>query len=347
VISKRLLPIPLIAALFGAVLLSEASAVERVGYASQLFTVGRDGGTARLTHGRAGHSVAVWAPGGRRIATAGGYDPEILALDGRLLRRFKGGENGLLGPTWSPDGNKLAFAPCRPEKSGTDCRIVVVSVSGKARDQIARHAASDPYWSPDGKTIYYARGPIDVPFTDTAVHDIYAVPSKGGTPHKLVDGVGFFRGLSPNGRWLLFTRPGENGDVEGQLWIARTDGSDERMLAERHEFFRYGWAPGNRGVYGLRYESARDHFHPVVISTSGERRKLGADLATKTFAWSPDGKRIAWGVDGAQVRSSRPNGSGFRVLARIESKGFAEIAAVRWSPDGRTLLVVAHRHEGD
>jgi WD40 repeat protein len=329
---------------------ADARGVERVGYHPQLFTVTLGGDTRRLTHGRSGHGSTVWAPGGRRIATVGkDHDPEVLARDGRLLRRFDGDGHSILGLTWSPDGRKLAFAPCRRREGETGCRLVTVSVSGNKRKQIASRLAGDPYWSPVGRTIFYARGPTSLPDTGPSGRDLYSVPSKGGTPRKLVEDVREFRGVSPDGQWLLFTRPNE-GVNEEQVWIARTDGSDQRMLVERLQFGRFGWAPGKRGVWTLRYGGS--HFHPVVISTSGERRRLGAKIASLAFAWSADGKRIGWGIDGAfagqaQVRSSRPDGSGFRILGRIDSKGFAEIDAVSWSPDNRTLAVVAHRHEGD
>ena len=90
-----------------------------------------------------------------------------------------------------------------------------------------------------------------------------------------------------------------------------------------------------------------------VISTSGHVRVLGARPTGSFFlAWTCDAKWIAWlrsrygkYVD---VRTSRPDGSDRRILARFTSKPpFTEVDLLGWSPDGRWLVFEAHRHIGD
>ena len=334
--------------LLGSVFLSQASGGERVGFASQLFTISRDGrDIQRLTHGKAGHTAAEWAPGGRRIVTLSDGRNEVLTRSGRLLRTFAGGPTGTSEAHWSPSGRKLAFVTYHSSDPKASGRLITASVKNGQRRELARHVAGSPHWSSDGKEIYYLRGPGLLPGAGPAGRDLYSVPSKGGDPRKLVDNVRLFRGLSSDGEWLAFSRPGDEGAIDDQLWIARRDGSDQRMLAEHLDQPNWGWAPGNRGVYTVGYDGQRYRRRLVVISKTGKRRKPGAKIATRAFDWSPDGGRLAWGVDGATVRSSRPDGTDFRVLATIRAKVFAEIDAVAWSPDSRMLLVEAHRHDGD
>jgi Tol biopolymer transport system component len=318
-----------------------------VGYAPQVFTLGVDGSARRLTHGKGGHGSPVWSPGGRRLATGAAGNVEVLgARDGRLLRRFEGWPGGSSPAAWSPDGRRLAFIAYHPSDSGYNGRLMVVSVRDRANRDVAHHAGGPVDWSPDGRSLLYLHGNEPAANQPRRRREIYVLPSGGGTPRKLVSNVFEFGGLSPDGRWLLFTRLGGR-DQSPDLWIARSDGSDERLLGRNLSPFRYGWAPGGRGVFVLRY-GPEDRRHPLLISKSGERRKLGARIATSTFAWSPDGKRLAWATRStAEVRSSRPDGTDVRVLGRFASRDFAEVATLAWSANSRRLAAVVHRHEGD
>lgn len=270
---------------------------------------------------------------------------DVLTRDGRVLHRFEAKTPyGLSRASWSPNGRRLAFASRHPRGAGGDSRLVTADVDGGHRRELTGRVESAPHWSPDGRTIYYARARGSGSAADP--DDIYAIPSAGGSLRRVVHGITTLKSLSPNGRWLLFTRSKPDGFFE--LWIARSDGSKERMLdAEVTDGRGYGWAGGGRGVYTLRYDDG-SRLRLAVISTSGKRRELSAKVASTEFAWSPDGRRIAWGVSGAKVVSSRPDGTDRRVLARFTAKSyFAEISDLVWSPDNRTLAVEAHRHEGD
>jgi Tol biopolymer transport system component len=73
-------------------------------------------------------------------------------------------------PTWSPDGEKIAFSSYR---SG-NWDIWVVPVVGGAPVQLTTHSADDycPAWSPDGTQIAFhsdRSGNYDIWVTDAAV----------------------------------------------------------------------------------------------------------------------------------------------------------------------------------
>ena len=218
-------------------------------------------------------------------------------------------------------------------------RVVTMSArDGRHRRVLAIHAGS-PSWSPDGETVYY----VHVRPNTGVSESLWAVPSRGGAARKLAGSVHRWYGVSPDGRWAYY----DNGTERRLL---RTDGSGESRVLLREAYgWLTGWAPSGLGVYYSPYGGARLR----VISTSGNVRVLGARPTGSLFlAWTRDARRIAWlrsrygkYID---VRASRPDGSDRRILARFTSKPpFTEVDALEWSPDGRWLVVEAHRHIGD
>jgi Tol biopolymer transport system component len=93
---------------------------------------------------------------------------------------------------WAPGGDAIAF-----HATGERSRdIWVLRLDGTAPEQLTRLDGNEynPTWSPDGMTIaFYRRGAL------------WSVPSSGGTPQELTNGVGHPRvDWSPNGRSLVF-----------------------------------------------------------------------------------------------------------------------------------------------
>ena len=92
-------------------------------------------------------------------------------------------------PTWSPDGKSIAYASGMPDNEG----IWVVGADGanphqlsgcKAGDATPCAAGSDfgPGWSPDGKSIAFARGYTAVGKND---RPIFVMHADGTDQHRL------------------------------------------------------------------------------------------------------------------------------------------------------------------
>jgi Tol biopolymer transport system component len=319
--------------------------VERVGKGSQIFIVSRGKGIQRITGGGHWHDYPAWSPGGRRLAVLNDFDVDVVAArDGRLLHRFAGGPEGVSRASWSPDGDRVAFIAYDKGDEGLRGTLKVGTVGSGKRRTVATNASDRVAWSRNGKTLFYLRGP-EAPYR---VRAIYSVPRGGGKSRKVVSNATGLAGVSPDGRWLLFTRHGESIEPT-QIWIARTDGTDQRRLAARPQPY-IGWAPGDRGVFVLTLDPEQSR-HPLVVSTDGARHKLGAAIATRVFDWSPNGRRIAWTVEPplqpTRIRSSRPSGAESRTLARLDGNDIVEASALAWSPDSSRLAVAAHLHSGD
>ncbi|HEY6809210.1 MAG TPA: hypothetical protein VI160_10540, partial [Gemmatimonadales bacterium] len=110
------------------------------------------------------YSSGTFSPDGANFAIAVKHKDrdDLVILDvkrGREVKRIKIPLNGITNPTWSPDGQQLAFTGY--DGGLSDLFIVNRDGSGFKRLTNDKYADLLPSWSPDGKTIAFStdRGP--------------------------------------------------------------------------------------------------------------------------------------------------------------------------------------------
>ena len=129
-------------------------------------------------------------------------------------------------PTFSPDGEQVAFAWNGPKQDNWDIYVTLVGSSNVRRLTSDPAPDTKPVWSPDGRQIAFVR---ERPDGST----IQLVSALGGEDRKLSD----FRGAesigwSPDGQWLVAGRSGENG-AAGQprgIYLIPVEGGEARPL---------------------------------------------------------------------------------------------------------------------
>ena len=114
-----------------------------------------------------------WSPDASQIAFAsarsGSFDLFVMDADGTGTRRLTSGKQDDSHPTWSSDGDRLAF-----ERDG-DIYVIGVDGSGLRRISDDTIEERDPSWSPDGTLIAYIQR---TPGT-AAVREVWLMRSDG------------------------------------------------------------------------------------------------------------------------------------------------------------------------
>ena len=225
------------------------------------------------------------------------------------------------GPSWSADGQRLAFSS---NKDGTDGEIYVASADGATVLPLTNNADEDggPSWSPDGGRIAFdsersggiskiwimnsdGTGAIAAaasPFTDEAPswspdgskiafareigadnHDIWVMNSDGGGAATLATGGGDERNpdWSPDGTRIVFQRAGAG------LVTMAANGTDQKPLPVPTDAIRPAWSPdGTKIVYDIFPElyvvNADGTGSATPLTTGGS-----AMLLSQSPTWQP------------------------------------------------------------
>jgi TolB protein len=150
----------------------------------QLWTVGRDGGTAvKLSTGSDEDEQPSWSPDGQKIVFVRNYSSAtaqvwVMDADGTNQRNLSNYEWGFnRTPAWSPDGGKIAFQRWND--------IWLMDADGTNQTQITFAASGGylkPAWSPDGTQIAVTNG---LNFEG----EIFVMNADGSNITKIADGV--------------------------------------------------------------------------------------------------------------------------------------------------------------
>ena len=228
----------------------------------QLYVISPKGGEARvLTNVEEGVGAFEWSPDGRRIAFTmteplsdarkerdkkfGAFevvdqdwrmthlhviDVDPGAADPAKSRRLTEGSFTVGSFKWSPDSRSIAFDhridPNLANSETADISVVNVS-DGAVRKLVSRPGPdSNPVWSPDGSQLAFSTNQSK-PYRSFANSRIAIVPSGGGQPRTVTDGIDEQPGLLDWGPDGIYVTALEG--FSSRLYLVTTDGKFTRV----------------------------------------------------------------------------------------------------------------------
>jgi dipeptidyl aminopeptidase/acylaminoacyl peptidase len=136
------------------------------------------------------------------------------------------------GPVYSPDGKYIAYhAQLVPEDESDRWRVMLYDRATQEIENLSEgfdRSASDLFWSPDSKTIYFSA-------EDETQQPIYAMtPRAGAEPKKVIANTyNLSVSLSGDGKTLAFERT--NLSMPAEVFAAASDGSGVRQLTHHND----------------------------------------------------------------------------------------------------------------
>jgi len=236
-------------------------------------------------------------------------------------------------PTFSPDGEQVAFAWTGPKQDNWDIYVTLVGSSNVRRLTSDPSPDTNPVWSPDGRQIAFVR---EHPDGST----IQLVSALGGEDRRLSD----FRGAesigwSPDGQWLVAGRSGKNGAV-GQprgIYLIPVEGGEARPLIASSPVageYSPAFAPDGRRVAYASCGRASPG-EPAILcdiyvvelngayTSSMPPRQLTTQrsLFTESLTWTRDGSAVVYAAGTPDWNLWRVGVAGAASPERIEVAG--------------------------
>ncbi|HEV2073346.1 MAG TPA: hypothetical protein VGR29_06835 [Thermomicrobiales bacterium] len=286
-----------------------------------------------------------------------GFDLYTVATDGTDLTRLtRFGEEGMLAqhPTWSPDGNRIAFGARDLSRAGLGihlmdadgANLLQLTDAGDCNhfDFFAFHG---PDWSPDGNHIAFAAdlnrscGEPDLYLADASGEDIAQLTSLAEQGHS-----SWMPDWAPDGTRLVFVS-GPGGGI-GDCYVVSASGGEPMRFGEPGCQFP-AWSPDGTMIATI----SRDGLCLVPVDEGKRTCPMSPTGGMPSgmlwnHAWSPDGTKILFEMlempEGG-VGESPPSAVyvldvATGKLTRIDTHVAFAVAPV-WSADGSHIAFVA------
>jgi Tol biopolymer transport system component len=258
-------------------------------------------------------SIPMGTISGRLLGFSGtqGYE-DVFVMNGDgsgLINLTKNNPGPDIFPSWSPDGQKVAFNT--DEVSGG--KIYVVNSDGTGLTQLTDGGkgvgSGGPAWSPDGRKIAFGSN-------RDGNGEIYVMNADGSGQTRLTDNPAAddAASWSPDGKQIAFcsNRPGQT-----DVYVMDADGSGVSRLTEvgtggvgAAYCFPISWSPdGTKLAFTSGHELGHQEVYVIHLDGSG-LTCLTCDIpgGQGGAVWSPDGTQILFG-DGHSVYAMNADGS--------------------------------------
>ena len=208
----------------------------------------------------------------------------------------KGGAANLF-PSWSGDGNKIAYLSSKEHISFGRTDLMLFSVEDGSTEKIASSVNTSPSWSPDKNELVYGR--IGKPDKHGSTYfDLYLYDINKKKEKRLTRGSrGRYPVFSPNGREIAFVT---TNDGASRLMVFDKESETIRELLRFsgiRQVYKLDWSPDGESIlFETSTENGRDI--ALVDADGTDFRMLRNSPADERHpVFSPDGEKIYYSSD--------------------------------------------------
>ena len=215
----------------------------------------------------------------------------VMNADGSERVRLTNHPGDDFDPTWSPNGEHIAFVSERDHAGLYD--IYLMNPNGQnirpAFDDLDYRTA--PAWSPDGEKIaYHTYSPIP----DWAV---YFNTIDGGTAERVAEAgmhPGGFPDWSPDGTEIAFTG---GTRIKWRIWIRNLQTGDKKLLLPKiplGDLRNPAWSPDGKKLAFYWWKREENKPYIYIVNRDGKNLEKIVENVSRMVAWSPDGKELLY-----------------------------------------------------
>jgi len=288
-------------------------------------------------------AVWVWRGGSRRAAPEAPMTAvPLVTYTGEWDFAFAPLFSPVQQPSFSPDGNEIAFAWNRGKEGSYDIYRKMIGPGEPLRLTTDPAADMNPAWSPDGRIIAFLRD------LESGKYAVYLVPALGGPERRLTEAEsGGILNWSPDNKWLVIS----DGEPLGLHLVSVETGEKRRLTHPSRGYDLYAsFSPDGRTLAFVRILTlgVSDVYRVSLtadLQPSGEPERLTYENRyILSPVWTRGGKELlysdgTWWCSGRAVRrldlSASKGPAGYPTVQEPFGEDATDLAV---SPAGRRLV---------
>ena len=284
----------------------------------------------KLFSGRRGIALTAIAFHSDR-GNSNGREVYLMDYDGFKQRAITAHESLSMAPSWSPEGNAIAYISYYLQ--GSPAVHLVEMANGKKTPVITNGDLNiSPAFSPDGRKIAFARS------VGGGNTEIYVANRDGSNLQRLTNArsIDTNPAWSPTGREIAFT---SSRSGQPQIYVMSAEGTDLRRVTFTGRYNDGAdWSPDGRRIAHSSRRS--DNLFDIAITDLITRETLflteNVPGSHESPTFSPDGRKIAF----ASNVSSRSNTRTQIYMMDLDGRNWSQLttAGNNWAPDWSGFL---------
>jgi TolB protein len=216
----------------------------------------------------------------------------VMNSDGSEVTRLTDFDGYDFMPTWSPDGQRLAFYRSPADSTYADIFSMFADGTGVLRLTTARGIDIYPAWSPAGNRIAF--GFLD--FT-TLNWDIYLMNTSGSDRVRLTSNSASDSEptWSPDALHIAFR---SDRDGNSEIYVMNADGSGQyRLTNHQASDLAPSWSPNGAKIAFVSDRDGNPEIYVMNSDGTGVTRLTNNPARDLEPTWSPDGAQIAFSTN--------------------------------------------------